>query len=379
IGAASADPGGDSYAGESYVVFGKASGFGASVDLGALDGTNGFRLDGIDARDRSGGSVASAGDVNGDGFYDVVIGAVWADPGGDSYAGESYVVFGKASGFNASLDLGALDGTNGFRLDGIDARDGSGGSVASAGDVNGDGFDDVIIGAVSADPDGARVVGESYVVFGRDFRDEAAFTGTAGDDTHTGADTDEILLGGLGNDTLDGAGGNDVLTGGAGDDTLDGEADDDLLRGGTGNDTLNGGADNDRIEGDEGSDTLDGGTGNDVLTGGVGNDLFLFNDMLGATNVDTIMDFGGAGSTALDVIRLDDTIFTSLSAGALAAGSFVSGASSAAADSNDFILYDTATGGLYYDADGNGAGLAVQFATLASDLDGLAASDFFVI
>ena len=85
----------------------------------------------------SGRSVAAAGDVNGDGFGDLIIGAPFADPGGVN--GESYVVFGRASGFDASLDLATLDGTNGFRLDGIRR---SGDSVASAGDVNGDGFGD---------------------------------------------------------------------------------------------------------------------------------------------------------------------------------------------------------------------------------------------
>ena len=84
--------------------------FPATIDLATLDGTNGFRLDGIDASDLSGRSVASAGDVNGDGFADLIIGAFGGDPGGDTYAGESYVVFGKASGFAASLDLAALDG-----------------------------------------------------------------------------------------------------------------------------------------------------------------------------------------------------------------------------------------------------------------------------
>ena len=83
------------------MVFGKASGFAAALDLASLNGTNGFRLDGIDAGDYSGSSVASAGDVNGDGFDDIMIGASGADPGGNYDAGESYVVFGKASGFAA--------------------------------------------------------------------------------------------------------------------------------------------------------------------------------------------------------------------------------------------------------------------------------------
>jgi len=163
IGAYRADPNGN-WSGSSYVVFGRASGFDAVMDLSGLDGSTGFRLDGEAADDLSGRSVSSAGDVNGDGFGDVIIGAQGTDPNGN-FSGSSYVVFGRASGFDAVMDLSGLDGNNGFRLDGA-ASDVSGSSVSSAGDVNGDGFDDVIIGAPGADPNGSSS-GSSYVVFGR--------------------------------------------------------------------------------------------------------------------------------------------------------------------------------------------------------------------
>ena len=163
VGAIGADPDDDSLAGESYVVFGKADS--NPVELASLEtDQRGFRIDGIDANDFSGLSVSGAGDVNGDGLDDVIVGAYLADPGGNSNAGESYVVFGKVD--SASVNLDTL-GTGGFRIDGIDASDFSGRSVSGAGDINGDGLDDVIVGAYGAGPNGNSRAGESYVVFGK--------------------------------------------------------------------------------------------------------------------------------------------------------------------------------------------------------------------
>ena len=74
-----------------------------NIDLSSLDGTTGFKLSGVAAGDQSGFSVTSAGDVNGDGFADVTVGARRADPHGNN-SGASYVVFGEASGFGANID-----------------------------------------------------------------------------------------------------------------------------------------------------------------------------------------------------------------------------------------------------------------------------------
>ncbi|WP_313948720.1 beta strand repeat-containing protein [Richelia sinica] len=163
IGASGADPNGSS-SGQSYVVFGKSGGFTSALNLSDLNGSNGFKINGITAYNFSGRSVSSAGDVNGDGFDDLIIGASGADPNGSS-SGQSYVVFGKSGGFTSTLNLSALNGSNGFKINGITALDSSGSSVSNAGDVNGDGFDDLIIGADGAKPNGS-LSGQSYVVFG---------------------------------------------------------------------------------------------------------------------------------------------------------------------------------------------------------------------
>jgi serralysin len=160
-----------------------------------------------------------------------------------------------------------------------------------------------------------------------------------------GNDFDQLIFGTNGANGLSGNGGADQLAGFGGDDI---------------------------ILGGEEADQLNGGAGHDVLNGGNGADLFVFADALGPTNVDTVQDFA-SGS---DRIALDHTIFTGLSTGLLSSSAFATG--TAAQDADDRIIYNQATGELWFDADGNGAGAALLFATLSGQ-PAIAASDFVVI
>ncbi|MCP4596860.1 DUF4214 domain-containing protein [Neptuniibacter sp.] len=164
IGAIGASPNGNESAGATYVIFGKESGWDSSVELSNLDGTDGFVLNGINYRDHSGSSVSSAGDINSDGFDDILIGAPSADSNGGS-AGDTYVVFGKGSDWDGSLDLSELDGWDGFKFIGATDWDLSGTSVSLAGDTNGDGIHDILIGAPWTSTN-EGLSGETYLVFG---------------------------------------------------------------------------------------------------------------------------------------------------------------------------------------------------------------------
>ncbi len=242
-----------------------------------------------------------------------------------------------------------------------------------------------------------------------------------------GADT---LVGGAGNDTLSGGAGDDSMLGGAGDDTyvvdsafeaaavnarlveLAGEGTDTVqssvtfilgaefekliltgvaatngtgnavgnaINGNAGANTLKGLWGNDTLVGGDGADSLFGNGGSDTLTGGAGADRFCFDTAFSAsTNLDTITDFVSAS----DKIQLDDDIagaFVALTSPSVAQGSFISGAGlTAARDADDFLIYNTSTGDLYYDRDGSGAAAAIKFALLTA-APALTAGDFVIV
>ncbi len=168
---------------------------------------------------------------------------------------------------------------------------------------------------------------------------------------------------GYGSDTLIDIEG---LIGGSGADSFTGNALDNTLIGNSGNDTLSGG---------DGLDTLSGGLGNDKLTGGAKADTFVFDTKLNAkTNVDAISGF----SSVEDDIHLSKAIFGKLTASNNVLASKHLRIGAAAKDKDDYLVYDKATGALFYDADGSGAGAAVKFAQLAKNAS-LAHHDFFVI
>jgi Ca2+-binding RTX toxin-like protein len=263
--------------------------------------------------------------------------------------------------------------------------------------------------------------------------DLAAGTGNAGDtianvenvdgstlgDTLSGNDSVNAIGGRAGNDSLSGRGGDDTIEGGLGDDRIDGGAgvdtasyasatgivrvslaltgvqntgaagrdvlvDVENLLGTiyndqlTGNDAANrltGALGNDALKGGGGNDTLVGGGGIDQLTGGSGADLFLFNTAFGTGANDSIRDF----ASGEDRIGLSQTIFAALEsngAGGIDASNFTVGLKASTAD--HYLIYNTLSGQLFYDADGVGGAAQSIVATIAGALP-LVATDFALV
>lgn len=275
-------------------------------------------------------------------------------------------------------------------------------------------------------------------IYGNDGWRDGDWIGGEGADLLKGVTTADLIFGLGGSDVISAGGGDDKVYGGTGNDTLDGGPGNDTLRGETGNDiylvgssgdrtiesvgggtdtvrasvtwtlgteverlelagtanlsgtgnglhnTLAGNGGNNRLNGVGGHDTINGGAGNDTINGGAGNDRlaggpgvdsFTFNASLNSmTNVDRISDF----DVALDTLLLENAVFTALTAvGTLATASFCKSTAGVARDATDRIIYDTDSGALSYDADGNAAGAATQFAMLAPNL-ALTNTDFVV-
>ena len=302
------------------IVYGQTSTSNFSInDVGIVDNTLGFRITGVPGGINSSTGI---GDFNGDGITDFLIGSTGAE--------RAYVVFGQAAQTNIDVTGIETGGANGFALinsSGIDFNLGS--SVAPAGDINGDGFDDVIVSApYQYEYDyytggGTSQAGETFVVYGNDSGDTAPIdvatlndsgstitvdnTGTVGNDVIEGNANSEILLGGLGNDTISGNGGADVINGGAGDDII-------ILSGDGGIGSF---VDNVTALQSGPSDShlasVDGGSGEDVLVLD-GADIVLDFANIDAGRIEGIeqIDITGNGDNSLtldlaDVLDLSDT------------------------------------------------------------------------
>lgn len=358
----------------------------------------------------------AANRLSGLGGDDLLIGGLGIDRF-DGGAGIDKVSYESTTGgifVNLLTGLGFSNAAEGETYSGIEFVIGSQSADMLIGDGGGNWLysgngDDILVGGLGADAlaGGAGIDTASYEdnwgAVSVDLNNGVGSGSAAQGDYLTGI---ENLTGGAFGDSFFGDGGVNRLDGAAGDDSLTGGVGADALIGGAGSDTASY-ADNwgavfvnlstgqgfgnaaegdsladienligslfaDGLIGDGGVNRLDGGAGSDLLVGGGGGDSFAFSSALGSGNVDDIADFA-AGA---DRIELSKAVFDGLALGSLAASAFVIGAQ--ATDAAHRIVYDSGTGALYYDADGSGAGAAIQFAVLQPNLS-LASTDFAIV
>ncbi|HEY1706647.1 MAG TPA: FG-GAP-like repeat-containing protein [Rhizomicrobium sp.] len=293
------------FSSEADVVLGHTGSFASMVDAKTASGSSGFTLSNSGVNF---GVVASAGDFNGDGFDDFLVGAPDSD--------KAYLFYGSAKGLSAIqfdgpplTHLVSTYGTFAVYSGTII------GTAVSSGDINGDGFSDVIIGAGYGYV--TRQYGHSYyqvedstpgtlyTVFGHAPNEAVTRVGTDAantihggnfNDTLSGLGGDDTLIGQGGNDKIDGGDGDDHLIGGGGRDILAGDAGNDLIEGGPGNNVLKGGDGEDTVIGGPDNDEIHGGMGKDLLIGGGGNDTFVYHSVAESTGktADTIRGFDPA-------------------------------------------------------------------------------------
>ena len=351
---------------------------------------------------------------------DTAVNAVPGAPGADP----SYI----PTGTGAPIELSGGNGNDilngGAGADKLYGNDGYNWLEGFAGDdqLFGGNASDVLLGAGGRD----RLYGNEGVNW---------LDGGVGDDELYGGNVQDTLLGGSGNDVIYSNGGDDIIVGGAGADKLYGTGGTDIIYGDdteglaltlpakpvievqippvvtpvlvttstsltlaagvqnvvatgkagvtlVGNELDNemtGNSGRNTIRAGAGNDEINGGYGNDKLYGSVGRDVFIFDSRLGTSSSDRTVNLDTAGDFSVkdDSIHLDNAVFKKLGkVGRLNKSYFTIG--DKAKDKNDYIVYDKKTGILSYDADGSGAGKAVEFAKLAKNLK-LTYADFFTI
>jgi serralysin len=345
--------------------------------------------------DAEGGQSASGGDAQGDVLsgFEAVVGSDF----GDVLTGDDNKNVLIGNGGDDNIDGGAGNDVirGGIGADtltggeGIDQLQYKGSSEGVTVDMNLDA--EGLFGASGGDAQGDVLSGFEIVV-GSDFGDvltgdgdRNVLLGKAGDDDINGGAGNDIIRGGIGADTLDGGEGTDQLqykgssAGVSVDLTADtegfqgasgGDAEGDVLTGfeavvgSEHGDVLMGDGIKNVLSGKGGDDQINGGGGSDALTGGAGLDSFIFDTDLGSGNVDRIKDF----TSVDDTLMLDSFVFTGLAVGALDSAAFHANDTGMAEHAAHRIIYDTTTGALMFDADGDGSDAAIQFATLAPDV-----------